>query len=68
MTNPATTYRAAAAELRRLLPGQPEEVGQAMVAAALSLDHAARMVDSIARVNPRPPTEAEDAYARTLVI
>lgn len=48
MTDPATTYRAAARELRRLLPTVPEEAAQAMCAAALSLDHAAVQAEAMA--------------------
>lgn len=41
----ADTYRAAAASLREMLPRLAEPDQQAAVAAALSLDHAARLLE-----------------------
>lgn len=52
MTTPATTYRAAAHNLRALLPTVPEPAAQDLVGAALSLDHAAQLVERVQGLLP----------------
>lgn len=48
MTNPADHYRTCAAALRALLPRLAEPDQQVVVAAALSLDHAAVQAEGMA--------------------
>ena len=60
-------YRRAAAELRRLLPAVPESAQQAMVAAALCLDHAAVQAEGMAAMaaSASPATRARPSKTWT---
>lgn len=53
---PAEQYRAAATELRRLLPSCHEEAAQIMAAASYSLEHAAQTAEHIEALCADPST------------